>query len=164
MIESTNFEWKNNRSIDTVQSSLIRCMTLKKKSRSNEMIFQLQWCGLDTNKRDELKPHVLSRTCSQKSMKAANIEDPMKATWKRSMYGTQDAINLWQKDYTTLFESHGYAADRPNPPKLFCEELNASLLGRGDDIVFLGKPQSSTICTFSWKKRTEWNSSLSRSD
>ena len=64
------------------------------------------------------------------------MEDHMKAkgfvgALKRSMYGTQDANNLWQKDHTALLKSHGYAASRANPAVPLCDALDAKLLVRG---------------------------------
>ena len=38
---------------------------------------------------------------------------------KRSMYGCQDASNLWQSDYTHLLASGSYRAGLSAPPRLY---------------------------------------------
>ena len=71
------------------------------------------------------------------------MEDPVTGkgyVWrpKRSMYGTQEARNLWQKDHTTLLESHEYAAGRSNPALLFCDKLHGRLAGAWRRLCALG--------------------------
>eukprot|EP00971_Amphidinium_carterae_P220004 4367367-Amphidinium_carterae.2 len=71
------------------------------------------------------------------------IEDPMRAQGfygklERSMYGTQDASRLWQKDYTSLLESAGFRPGIAYPAVFYSRELDARILVHGDDFVGLG--------------------------
>ena len=74
-------------------------------------------------------------------------EDPMKAQGyvgilERSMYGTQDASNLWQKDYSELISEDGYVSGKSNPALFYSKELDARLLVHGDDFVMLGDAEA----------------------
>ena len=70
-------------------------------------------------------------------------EDKQKALDKvgrllRTMYGTQDASHIWQKDYTSLLGSNGYKAGVSNPAVFYSPEMDGRMLVHGDDFVILG--------------------------
>ena len=70
-------------------------------------------------------------------------EDPKKqegyiGKLERTMYGTQDASNLWQKDYTQLVSANDYVAGKANPALLYSEVQCSRLLVHGDDFIQLG--------------------------
>ena len=55
----------------------------------------------------------------------------------RSMYGTQDASNIWQWDYVQLFcgEEGTFARGRHNAAIFYSEHHDARLLVHGDDFI-----------------------------
>ena len=54
---------------------------------------------------------------------------------ERTMYGTQDASNLWQKDYTRLVEALDFKPGKANPATFYSEKWDARLLVHGDDFA-----------------------------
>ena len=65
-------------------------------------------------------------------------EDPMKqkgfvGLLLRSMYGTQDASNLWQEDYTGTLAQRGYTPGRSNPAVFHSHREDGRMLVHGDD-------------------------------
>ena len=69
-------------------------------------------------------------------------EDPMKqkgfvGLLLRSMYGTQDASNLWQEDYTETLAQRGYTPGRSNPAMFHSHQGDGRMLVHGDDFVLL---------------------------
>ena len=69
-------------------------------------------------------------------------EDPMKqkgfvGLLLRSMYGTQDASNLWQEDYTEALAQRGYKPGRSNPAMFHSHQGDGRMLVHGDDFVLL---------------------------
>ena len=69
-------------------------------------------------------------------------EDPMKqkgfvGLLVRSMYGTQDASNLWQEDYTGTLAQRGYTPGRSNPAVFHSHREDGRMLVHGDDFVLL---------------------------
>ena len=55
----------------------------------------------------------------------------------RTMYGTQDASRLWQKDYTELLVANTYRAGISNPALFYSATWDARMLVHGDDFVML---------------------------
>ena len=55
----------------------------------------------------------------------------------RSMYGTQDASNLWRKDYTGTLAQRGYTPGRSNPLVFHSHRGDGRMLVHGDDFVLL---------------------------
>ena len=55
----------------------------------------------------------------------------------RSMYGTQDASNLWQEDYTGTLAQRGYKPGRSNPAVFHSRQGDGRMLVHGDDFVLL---------------------------
>ena len=55
----------------------------------------------------------------------------------RGMYGTQDASGIWQRDYTGLMESDGWAPGVASPATFFQAETTARALSHGDDFAVL---------------------------
>ena len=69
-------------------------------------------------------------------------EDPMKQNCFvgllfRSMYGTQDASNLWQEDYTGTLAQRGYTLGRSNPTVFHSHRGDGRMFVHGDDFVLL---------------------------
>ena len=69
-------------------------------------------------------------------------EDPMKqkgcvGLLLRSMYGTQDASNLWQEDYAGTLAQRGYVPGRSNPAVFLSHRGDGRMLVHGDDFVLL---------------------------
>ena len=69
-------------------------------------------------------------------------EDPMKVKGfvgllLRSMYGTQDASNLWQEGYTGTLAQRGYTPGRSNPAVVHSHRGDGRMLVHGDDFVLL---------------------------
>ena len=60
----------------------------------------------------------------------------------RSMYGTQDASNLWQKDYTELIRTDEYVPGKSNPAIFHSEQQDGRLYVHGDDFVLLADQES----------------------
>jgi len=56
----------------------------------------------------------------------------------RSLYGTQDASNIWQADYTKLFMENGWEAGKSNPAVFACDADDGRALCHGDDLMVLG--------------------------
>ena len=70
-------------------------------------------------------------------------EDPKKAEGfigilERTMYGTQDASNLWQKDCTNLLGTEGHQPGKANPSIFYSPKWDAWTLVHGDDFFALG--------------------------
>ncbi len=63
--------------------------------------------------------------------------EPMVGRLERSMYGTQDASNIWQHDYVKLCEENGYAFGKANFATMYHEEDEARGLVHGDDFILL---------------------------
>ena len=55
----------------------------------------------------------------------------------RTMYGTQDAANLWQKDYTNLLHIGGFVAGKSSSAVFYSARLDSRMLVHGDDFVML---------------------------
>ena len=55
----------------------------------------------------------------------------------RSMYGTQDASNLWQEDYSGTLAQRGYTPGRSNPAVFHSHREDGRMLVHGDDFVLL---------------------------
>ena len=55
----------------------------------------------------------------------------------RSMYGTQDASNLWQEDYTGTLAQRGYVPGQSNPAVFLSHRGDGRMLVHGDDFVLL---------------------------
>ena len=53
------------------------------------------------------------------------------------MYGTQDASNLWQEDYTETLAQRGYIPGRSNPAVFLSHRGDGRMLVHGDDFVLL---------------------------
>ena len=69
-------------------------------------------------------------------------EDPMKqkgfvGMLLHSMYGTQDASNLWQEDYTGTLAQRGYKLGGSNPAVFHSRQGDGRMLVHGDDFVLL---------------------------
>jgi len=69
-------------------------------------------------------------------------EDPKKkegliGVLERTMYGTQDASNLWQKDYTKLLATEDYRAGKANPALFHSAKWDGRMLVHGDDFFLL---------------------------
>ena len=69
-------------------------------------------------------------------------EDPMKqkgfvGLLLRSMYGTQDASNLWQEDYTGTLVQRGCTLGRSNPAVFHSHREDGRMLVHGDDLVLI---------------------------
>ena len=69
-------------------------------------------------------------------------EDPMKqkgfvGLLLRSMYGTQDASNLWQEDCTGTLAQRGYTQGWSNPAVFHFHRGDGRMLVHGDDFVLL---------------------------
>ena len=56
----------------------------------------------------------------------------------RSMYGTQDASQIWQKDYTELLRTHGFVQGVSNGAVFYNSELDCRVMVHGDDFAVLG--------------------------
>ena len=55
----------------------------------------------------------------------------------RSLYGTQDASNIWQQDYTKLLLSGGWKPGRSNPSLFYSKATEGRGLCHGDDLMIL---------------------------
>ena len=55
------------------------------------------------------------------------------------MYGTQDASQIWQEDYTGLLTSHGFQRGRSNGAVFYNPESDTRALAHGDDFLALAK-------------------------
>ena len=53
------------------------------------------------------------------------------------MYGTQDASNLWRKDYTELIATDEYMPGRTNPAIFYSPSQDGRLYVHGDDFALL---------------------------
>ena len=64
----------------------------------------------------------------------------------RSMYGTQDASNLWQWDYVDLIcsEKGTFKRGRHNAAAFFSEEFETQVLVHGDDFFGLAPEEGLT--------------------
>ena len=87
-------------------------------------------------------------------------EDPKKqegyiGKLERTMYGTQDASNLWQKDYTQLVSANDYVAGKANPALLHSEVQCSRLLVHGDNSYSWETRTRSRTCTASWRANTQ---------
>ena len=61
----------------------------------------------------------------------------------KTMYGTQDASNIWQDDYTELLCSGGYRCGASNAAVFHNEEeVDGRCLVHGDDFVVLGSQEA----------------------
>ncbi len=58
------------------------------------------------------------------------------------MYGTQDACNIWQDDYTELLCSGGYRCRASNAAVFYSEEDDVRCSVHGDDFVVLGSQEA----------------------
>ena len=56
----------------------------------------------------------------------------------KSMYGTHDAANIWQRDYTELLLREGFSRNTAWPSVFYNEQMDVRLLVHGDDFVALG--------------------------
>ena len=56
----------------------------------------------------------------------------------KSMYGTRDAANIWQRDYTELLLREGFSRNTAWPSVFYNEQMDVRLLVHGDDFVALG--------------------------
>ena len=59
----------------------------------------------------------------------------------KSMYGTRDAANIWQRDYTELLLRHNFTRSNAWPAVLYHREKDVRLLVHGDDFVILADDQ-----------------------
>ena len=71
-------------------------------------------------------------------------EDPMKqkgfvGLFLRSMYGTQDASNLWQVNCTGALAQRGYTLGLSNPAVFQSHRGDCRMLVHGDDFVLLAR-------------------------
>ena len=55
----------------------------------------------------------------------------------RGMYGTQDAGQLWQEDYSLLLQSGGHKPGRASPATFYNADSGARTFVHGDDFVML---------------------------
>ena len=55
----------------------------------------------------------------------------------RGMYGTQDAGQLWQEDYSLLLQSGSHKPGRASPATFYNADSGARTLVHGDDLVML---------------------------
>ena len=53
------------------------------------------------------------------------------------MYGTRDAANIWQRDYTELLLRHNFTRNTAWPSVFYHREMDVRLLVHGDDFVVL---------------------------
>ncbi len=60
----------------------------------------------------------------------------------KTIYGTQDASNIWQDDYTELLSSGGYRCGASNAAVFHNEEEDGRCLVHGDDFVVLGSQEA----------------------
>ena len=56
----------------------------------------------------------------------------------KSMYGTQDAPNIWQQHYTQLLVKAGYIRGKSNGSVFYHPTLEVRVLVHGDDFMALG--------------------------
>ena len=96
-------------------------------------------------------------------------EDPMKQKGcvkllLRSMYGTQDASNLWQEDYSGTLAQRGYVPGQSNPAVFLSHRGDGRMLVHGDDFVLLAASRGTVteeqvhskggVCDWRWKFAT----------
>ena len=55
----------------------------------------------------------------------------------KSMYGTRDAANIWQRDYTELLLQHNFTRNTAWPSIFYHRDMDVRLLVHGDDFVVL---------------------------
>ena len=60
----------------------------------------------------------------------------------KSMYGTQDASSIWQRDYTALLQEHTYEKGRSNSAVFFSNESQGRVIVHGDDFLILGTQET----------------------
>jgi len=87
------------------------------------------------------------------------VEDPMRekgyaGKLERTMYGSQDASNLWQKDYSRLIEEEEFLPGVANPAMFYCAKWDARLLVHGDDFVLLADDEAMAASINSYRKST----------
>ena len=58
------------------------------------------------------------------------------------MYGTQDASNIWQEDYSELLATGGYKRRVSNGSVFYCEEDDSRVSVHGDDFMVLGDQEA----------------------
>ena len=61
---------------------------------------------------------------------------------RKTMYGTQDASNIWQDDYTELLSSGGHRCGASDAAVFYDEEDDCRCLVHGDDFVVLGSQEA----------------------
>lgn len=66
-----------------------------------------------------------------------DAEDGMVGILRRSMYGTQDASNIWQSDYMELLTANGYERGKSNGAIVYNPQDDARGLVHGDDFAVL---------------------------
>ena len=59
----------------------------------------------------------------------------------KSMYGTQDASAIWQRHYSSILESAGFARGRSNGAVFYKESGDIRVLVHGDDFLVLAKQE-----------------------
>ena len=60
----------------------------------------------------------------------------------KSMYGTQDASQIWQDDYAELLQQHGYIRGKSQPAVFYNRETDTRVLVHGDDFMVLGPQEA----------------------
>ena len=61
---------------------------------------------------------------------------------KKSMYGTQDASAIWQRDYTAVLEADGHKPGKANPALFYNKNIDLRSLVHGDDFCALGDDEA----------------------
>ncbi|CAK0886283.1 unnamed protein product [Prorocentrum cordatum] len=61
---------------------------------------------------------------------------------KKSMYGTQDASAIWQRDYTAVMEADGHKPGKTNPALFYNMNNDSRSLVHGDDFCALGDEEA----------------------
>ena len=59
----------------------------------------------------------------------------------KSMYGTQDAPNIWQTHYTEILQKAGFRRGLSNASVFYQEAWDVRVMGHGDDFLALGDAQ-----------------------
>ena len=66
------------------------------------------------------------------------------ALLERTMYGTRDASQAWQSDYSELLESHGHKSGTASPALFYSHEADVRSLVHGDDFAVLSDEEGIT--------------------
>ena len=73
----------------------------------------------------------------------------------KSMYGTRDAANIWQRDYTELLLQHGFSRNAAWPSVFYNKQMDIRLLVHSDDFVALADDAGQTYLQDVLQKKYE---------